>query len=67
MAPSIRDRSSGTRPPSSGPKTVFGKATKPAACSHSYWADKVCQEDPALFYAANRERALALRGQGSSE
>jgi len=53
--------------PSRGPKTVFGKATKPAACGHSYWADKVCQEDPALFYAANRERALALRGQGHSE
>jgi hypothetical protein len=50
-----------------GPRTKFGKDTKPAGCGFSWWADKVCQEDPALFYAANRERALALRGQGHSE
>jgi hypothetical protein len=52
---------------SHGPRTKFGKDTKPAGCGFSWWADKVCQEDPALFYAANKERALALRGQGSSE
>jgi hypothetical protein len=52
---------------SHGPRTKFGKDTKPAACGFSWWADKVCQEDPVLFYAANKERALALRGQGSSE
>jgi hypothetical protein len=52
---------------SHGPRTKFGKDTKPAGCGFSWWADKVCQEDPALFYAANKERALALRGQGHSE
>jgi len=49
--------------PSIGPKTVFGKATKPTACGHSYWADKACQEDPALFYAVNKVRAAELSGQ----
>jgi hypothetical protein len=52
---------------SHGPRTTFGKDTKPAGCGFSWWADKVCQDNPEVFYATNRERALALRGQGSSE
>jgi hypothetical protein len=52
---------------SHGPRTTFGKDTKPAGCGFSWWADKVCQDNRGVFYAANRERALALRGQGHSE
>jgi hypothetical protein len=45
-----------------GPRTKFGKDTTPAGCGFSWWAEK-----PEQFYDTAHERALALRGQGSSE
>jgi hypothetical protein len=46
-----------------GPRTKFGKDTKPAGCGFSWWADKVCQDNRGVFYAVNRVRAAELSGQ----
>jgi hypothetical protein len=48
---------------SHGPRTTFGKDTKPAGCGFSWWADKVCQDNRGVFYAVNRVRAAELSGQ----
>jgi hypothetical protein len=47
---------------SHGPRTKFGKATQPAACGFSWWAEKAVQADPVLFTQVAAVRAKALHG-----
>ena len=44
--------------PSLGPRTTYGRQTKPPTCGSSWWT-----EEPEQFYEKAHQRAVVLAGQ----